>query len=234
MRWIRAGRFLMGSPGNERGRFEHETQHEVVLTRGYWMADTPVTQALWEAVMGENPSEFKGAYHPVERVSWSDCQMFMARANEKVSELFVRLPTEAEWEYACRGGTTGATWAGELDDVGNKASVLDPIAWYAGNSPRSTHPVAEKAANPYGLYDMLGNVWEWCEDWADRYKATKDVDPAGPENGSDRVSRGGSLTDEARYVRAAYRNARSPDFRNVDLGFRLARSLTPSQSGGAP
>ena len=223
LRYIPPGRFLMGSPEIELGRFYDEgPQHEVELSEGYWLADTPCSQALWEAVMGQNPSAFVDPKNPVEQVSWDDCQEFLRRLNEQVPGLHARLPSEAEWEYACRGGTSGATWVGELD--GDKtAKVLYPIAWYRGNSEGRTHPVGRKAANPFGLYDMLGNVWEWCQDWEGPYSAAAQVDPTGPATGAERVVRGGSWIVLAGYVRAAFRLGGSPDDRVYDLGFRLAR-----------
>lgn len=223
LRYIPPGRFLMGSPENELGRWEDEgPQHVVELSEGYWLADTPCTQALWEAVMGQNPSAFVTPKNPVEQVSWDDCQEFLRRLNEQVPGLHARLPSEAEWEYACRGGTSGATWMGELDGD-ETATVLDPIAWYIGNSEGRTHPVGSKAANPFGLYDMLGNVWEWCQDLHGLYSAAVQVDPTGSTDGSHRVFRGGAWDVHARYVRAAGRFGYSPDFRYGNLGVRLAR-----------
>lgn len=233
MRWIPPGTFLMGSPEAERGRFDDEgPQHEVIVTRGFWLGETPVTQALWVAVMGENPSEFRGERpdeleRPVEQVSWDDCQVFLERLNVQVAGLAARLPTEAEWECACRAGTQGATWVGELSGE-EEAPELDAIAWYGGNSGGETHPVGRKAPNPYGLHDMLGNVYEWCQDAAeDRskpypYQTEPAVEPVLPEQGSYRVLRGGSWIVYARYVRAAYRLARARDLRVGNLGFRLA------------
>ncbi|HEX2687950.1 MAG TPA: formylglycine-generating enzyme family protein [Kofleriaceae bacterium] len=188
MRWIPPGAFLMGSPEDELGRFPNEgPQHTVMLTRGYWLGETPVTQALWAAVMGENPSRFRGEEpedleRPVEQVSWDDCQAFLERLNQQVVGLGARLPTEAEWERACRGGTEGATWVGELSRE-IRAPELDAIAWYGGNSDEETHPVGRKAPNPYGLYDLLGNVYEWCADATDEretlrsYTSAQAVDP---------------------------------------------------------
>lgn len=229
LRYIPPGRFLMGSPEGELGRLDDEgPQHEVELSEGYWLADTPCTQALWEAVMGQNPSEFVDPKNPVEQVSWDDCQEFLRRLNEQVPGLHARLPSDAEWEYACRGGTSGATWVGELDGE-ETARVLDAIAWYRGNSQGRTHPVGRKAANPFGLYDMLGNVWEWCQDVYGRYSAAAQVDPTGPAMGTVRVSRGGSWDGRAWIVRAAVRYGRSPDYRDDNLGFRLARGQESGQ-----
>lgn len=225
-RWVEPGKFAMGSPKTEAGRWEDEGPvHEVELTRGYWMADTPVTQALWAAVMGRNPSRYKGADHPVERVSWDDCKVFLTRLNGMVPGLDARLPTEAEWENACRAGTTGATWVGELDIQrdGVRSPNLDAVAWYYANSPEGTRPVRGKAPNPLGLHDMLGNVYEWCEDWFGAYADGAVTDPQGPKEGSYRVVRGGCWFSFARRVRAASRYAYVPAARNDFLGFRLAR-----------
>ena len=219
MRWISPGRFVMGSPEGEAGRWEDEgPQHEVVLTRGYWLGETAVTQGLWAAVMGTNPSRFKSETRPVETVSWDDCQGFIARLNERVEGLSVRLPTEAEWEHACRAGTTTATWLGAAG-----REQLDRIAWYRNNSGGETHRVGSKEANPWGLHDMLGNVWEWCADWSGAYSATPAVNPTRPERGTDRVLRGGSWSGDARDVRAAARGALHPVYRFEYFGFRLAR-----------
>jgi formylglycine-generating enzyme required for sulfatase activity len=225
MRWIPPGTFRMGSAETERGRYDDEgPQHDVTLSRGYWIGETPVTQALWVAVMGANPSRFGGngaedLQRPVEQISWDDCQAFLDRLNPLVPGLAARLPSEAEWERACRGGTTSATWAGDLsgDDV---APELEAIAWYGGNSGAKTHPVGLKAQNPYGLYDMLGNVWEWCADEQRVYEAKHVTDPALTGQGPFRVYRGGSWDVVAGSVRAAYRDAYSRGGR-LDLGFRI-------------
>lgn len=231
MRWIPAGTFLMGSPKGERGRFAHEgPQHQVTLTRGSWLGDTPVTQALWKAVTGENPSGFESPDHPVEQVSWDDCERFCKALTELVPGSGFRLPTEAEWEHACRAGTTAATYGGELEDE-KRAPVLEPIAWYDGNSDGQTHPVKQKQPNAWGLYDMLGNVWEWCQDGMRDYSSDALQDPKGPmRTGGFRVNRGGSWLDLARCVRAAYRNGRHPSYRVDDLGVRLARDQAPPEA----
>ncbi len=238
MRWIPAGSFMMGSPENEAGRFDNETQHRVELTQDYWLSDTPVTQAMWEAVMGTKPSHFKGVTNPVETVSWRDCQGFLARLNKRIGGLNLRLPTEAEWEYACRSGMQTATWVGELDLDANWATApqLDLIAWYHENAAGTTQPVALKSPNYWGLYDMLGNVYEWCADWQGPYDANLLRDPPGPQTGLDRVLRGGSWSSGARLVRAAYRTADLPDLRYNFVGFRLARSSVPGPASkrGAP
>ena len=189
--WIPAGTFVMGSPEGEEGRFDDERQHEVRISRGFWMGRYEVTQGEWEGVMGRNPSSFKacGARCPVENVSWEDAQFFIERLNGRESGrgYRYRLPTEAEWEYAARAGTVGAR-PGELGDV----------AWWDGNSGVRTHVVGRKRANGWGLHDMLGNVWEWTADWYGAYPSGSVTDPAGPRAGSSRVSRGGSWATAAR------------------------------------
>ncbi len=253
MRWVTPGKFLMGSPKSEAGRYDDESpQHPVEVRQGFWLADTPCTQALWQAIMGENPSEFIDPDRPVEQVSWDDCQVFLTRLDALFPGFGARLPTEAEWEYACRCGTTGATWMGDLDLRGeNDAPRLDAIAWYGGNSGQGfdlsngrnsnkwpekqyphtlagTMPVRLKLPNLLCLYDMLGNVFEWCEDWFGPYDRRPAVDSHGPVTGSYRVVRGGSWDSIARYIRAAYRIAEDPASRSVNVGFRLARGLAPS------
>ncbi len=216
MRWIAPGRFVMGSPNDEEGRWEGEgPQHEVQLTQGFWLFDTPCRQALWQAVMGSNPSRFQGGKRPVERVSWEDCQEFLAACNRKLPELELTLPTEAQWEYACRAGTSTPRYQ----------ENVDAIAWYVENSDGETHDVGLKQANAWGLHDMLGNVWEWCQDgWRD-YVGTTVVDPAvSAEAGADRVIRGGGWGGSARLVRSAYRNAFRPADRVDLLGFRCSSS----------
>ncbi len=224
LRWIPPGRFWMGSLGSERGRDEDEgPQHEVQISQGFWLFDAPCTQALWQAVMGENPSRFqKGDWQerPVEQVSWEDCQQFIARLNAQLPELASALPSEAEWEYACRAGTTTARYA----------EKLDAIAWYDRNSKGETHPVKLKQPNAWGLYDMLGNVDEWCYDGRRAYTAASVVDPLGPTTaGAHRVIRGGDWFWFAQDVRSAYRYADSPGYRYGNLGFRCASSSQASK-----
>jgi formylglycine-generating enzyme required for sulfatase activity len=198
--------------------------------------------------MGENPSRFQSSRRPVEQVSWEDCRGFLETLNARQPSLKLRLPTEAQWEHACRAGTTRATWSGDLEILGdNNAPLLDDFAWYGGNSGvdfdlkegesssnwpekqtlhrlAGTREVKLKKPNPWGLYDMLGNVWEWCSDyWAERYPDGPRTDPEGPEEGAKRVIRGGSWGDLARSVRAASRYWYPPGDRDVDLGFRLSR-----------
>ncbi|MCP4136430.1 MAG: formylglycine-generating enzyme family protein, partial [bacterium] len=208
-----------------------------------------VTQGQWKAIMGENPSYFKncGNECPVETVSWEDVQKFIERLNQIKGAGTYRLPTEAEWEYACRAGTTTALYSGSIEILGNRnAPALDPIAWYGGNSgvkykggwdssgwsekqyenDRSgTHPVGKKNPNAWGLYDMLGNVWEWCQDWyGEEYPSGSVIDPEGQSTGSYRVLRGGSWNYAARNVRCANRGWYSPDDRGGDAGFRVVYS----------
>jgi formylglycine-generating enzyme required for sulfatase activity len=252
LRWIPPGQFQMGSPATEPGRWDTEgPRHRVTLTRGYWLFDTPCTQALWMAVMGKNPSRFQTPARedrPVERVSWDEVQGFLVEVNARIPGLDLVLPTEAQWERACRAGTDTALYTGEIEILGdNNAPALDPIAWYGGNSGvdfdlkegadsakwpgkqypherAGTRPVKGKQANPWGLYDMLGNVWEWCRDGMHNYTAEPAVDPVGPEEpGADRVGRGGSWDSSARNVRCASRFAFQPGDRIDALGFRCAR-----------
>ncbi len=218
-RYCPAGTFTMGSPESEPDRLSWEKQHEVKLTQGFWMLETEVTQALWESVTGKNPittSYLKGPNKPVGNVSWEDCQEFIAKLNSlgiAPAGLKFRLPTEAEWEYACRAGASGP-YAG---------SSLDSMGWYKDNSGYNNHEVGKKAPNAWGLYDMHGNVWEWCSDWfaSATYDAASQTDPTGPASGSDRVLRGGSCYSSAKYCRSADRLNDDPTDRDNDRGFRL-------------
>lgn len=224
--------------GGEGGGID-EIQHKVELKRSFLLASAPVTQAEYQAVMGTNPSRFQGAARPVEQLSWLDAIAFcnaLSRA-EGLEEAYLvdgsdvrwkdpdcpgyRLPTEAEWEYACRAGSFGARYG-----------KLNEIAWHAGNSDGQTHPVRQKRPNGWGLYDMLGNVWEWCWDRYGPYPVGRVIDPSGPASGSARVSRGGSWRGDARCARAARRNYENPIARRGGHGFRLA--LTLPQAAGPP
>ena len=215
LRWIRPGTFLMGSPDDEAGRHADEgPQHQVTLTQGFWMFDTPVTQELWQAVMGKNPSHFKGDRRPVESVSWDDAQRFLDRLNEKLSEAVFTLPTEAEWEYACRAGTTTRYAFG--DELSSEQAHFD--------SGDGTVPVGSYAPNDWGLFDMHGNVRECCQDfWSDDYSQAEAIDPAGPVSGHDRVVRGGGWVIYAQNVRSAFRYRSDPGYRNARFGFRCAQ-----------
>jgi len=209
---IPASTFTMGSPENEDGRYDNETQHQVTITRPYYLMETEVTQELYEVIMGNNPAYFKGPQRPVETVSWYDATAFCEKLSHLTGKTF-RLPTEAEWEYACRAGTTGARY-GELDNIG----------WYYGNSwnkpYNETHNVRQKTANAWGLYDMLGNVWEWCGDWYGDYPVGGVDDPGGPASGSYRVLRGSSWYDIAGDCRSAVRGYDYPGSESYGHGFR--------------
>lgn len=215
---VEHGSFMMGATPETEFPFDSEKPaHEVTISKDYYMGETQVTQELWQAVMGENPSVFNGEKNPVVYVSWNDCQEFIKKLNALTGKQF-RLPTEAEWEYAARGGNKSHhTQYSGSDDV-------DSIAWYAYNSGDRTHPVAQKKPNELGLYDMSGNVWEWCNDWfeADYYANSPSVDPQGPSDGSDRVSRGGGRWCLPENCRSSNRCGDNPEFRSCDGGFRLA------------
>jgi len=231
LRWIPPGRYLRGSPAAEVGRNEREgPQHSVTLSRGYWLGETPVTQALWDGVMDGNPSRFRGGDRPVEQVSWTNARAFCERVALRFPDLDLRLPTEAEWEYACRAGTGTPTWLGPAGDEAELAAQLGSVAWFRGNARGETQPVATLEPNPWGLYDMLGNVWEWCEDAYGEYAPGPLVDPV-QRTGQFRVIRGGSWDFRARGVRAAYRFHSVPGSRTRNLGFRLAGG--PAPGGGA-
>lgn len=221
MRLIPDGYFTMGSPSTEVDRDPDEgAQHLVYITEPFYMGVYEVTQEQWEAVMGENPSYFgPDPGLPVERVSWDDCQAFIAALNTKGIGTF-RLPTEAEWEYACRAGsTTRFSWG---DDPGY--SEIGDYAWYWDNSTSMTHTVGGKKPNAWGLYDMSGNVWEWCSDWYETpYGVGHVSDPQGPTTGSYRVFRGGAWIYVPLYCRSANRNYVTPASSYYYLGFRLVR-----------
>ena len=187
--------------------------HQVTITRDFYLGKYQVTQAQWEAVMGANPCHFKGADRPVEQVSWEECQEFIKRLNATGKGAF-RLPTEAEWEYASRAGSTGRYCFGD-----NEAQ-LGEYAWYT-NSGNETQPVGRKKANGWGLHDMHGNVWEWCQDWYGDYPTGAVTDPHGASSGSDRVYRGGCWGCDASFTTSAVRCWYGPDYRSYNLGFRL-------------
>ncbi len=213
---VEGGTFTMGAT-SEQGSDALEGEypaHQVTLS-DYYIGQTEVTQALWKAVMGSNPSDSKGDNLPVEQVSWDDCQVFIQKLNQLTGKQF-RLPTESEWEYAARGGrkSRGYKYAGDND--------IGLVAWYEDNSGNETHPVATKQANELGVYDMSGNVEEWCSDGYDGYQSSSQSDPQGPSSGSDRVGRGGSFFFNARYCRVSNREYYTPDFRTFDLGLRLS------------
>ena len=225
----------------------------VTLTKGFWLGKYEVTQKQWQSVMGNNPSYFKSDDRPVENVSWEDCQEFVKKVNAQLN-CGARLPTEAEWEYACRAGTDTSLPNGEnlvvLGD--NNGRGLNSIAWYGGNSSvgfelsngydcsgwkdkefagsrAGTHPVGRKAVNKWGFHDMIGNVWEWCQDWYDKdyYSKSPDKDPCNTASGDCRVLRGGSWGNIARLCRSAFRFGYDPGYRSDDCGFRLSCSALP-------
>ncbi len=215
MVYVEGGTFTMGATaeqGSDAWGDERPT-HKVTLS-DYYIGETQVTQALWKAVMGDNPSDRKGDNLPVERVSWEDAQEFIKKLNGVTGRTF-RLPTEAEWEYAARGGknSKGYKYSG--------SNSIDEVAWYDGNSGGKTHPVKEKKANELGLYDMSGNVWEWCNDWYGEYSSDAQTNPQGPEKGSDRVLRGGGWLIYARHCRVSYRYFNAPMGHDHFVGFRL-------------
>jgi formylglycine-generating enzyme required for sulfatase activity len=219
---IPAGEFLMGSPDSDReASADEKPQHRVRITEPFYLGICEVTQSQWERVMGSNPSRFKGADQPVENVSWADCQEFIRRLNGRAEERggAYRLPTEAEWEYACRAGST------TVYSFGDSAWSLGDFAWYQSNSGSRTHAVSQKRPNAWGLYDMHGNVSEWCQDWHDSgySRSSPRDDPQGPAGGSDRVVRGGSWFSFARNCRSADWRGSRPSLQIYNLGFRLAR-----------
>jgi len=223
--YIAPGSFLMGSDEEEFGRHEDEVLHEVTLTRGFYMQVTLVTQKQWKAVMGNNPSAFAGVNlgQPVDGVSWDDCQQFIKKLNS-LGYYKYRLPTEAEWEYACRAGTSTTFCNGNIsisDD--GRDSKLDEVAWYNINSAGKTHPVAQKSPNAWGIYDLHGNLCEWCEDWYGNYPARPQIDPVNTTVASCRTSRGGCWVSTAQNCRSATRFSWAPDHRSDFIGFRLVR-----------
>ena len=223
---IPAGTFSMGSPASEDGRSDDETQHQVTLTKSFYIQTTEVTQGQWKEVMGNNPSWFSscGTDCPVENVSWNEVQEFIEKLNEKEGTDEYRLPTEAEWEYACRAGSTTAFYNNHIKWAYVHDPHVDQIGWYDLNSAITSHPVAQKTDNAWGLYDMSGNVWELCQDWYGNYPSSA-VDPTGPSSGNSRVFRGGSWDKCAAACRSAKRGGHAPHGRRHDLGFRLARTL---------
>jgi formylglycine-generating enzyme required for sulfatase activity len=217
--WCPAGKFTMGSPKSEVDRSDDERQVEVTLSQGFWMAKTEVTQAQWQAVLGDNPSEFKGANRPVESVSWDEAQEFLTKVNLIIGNSDggqMALPTEAQWEYAARAGDAGMYSGG----------ILDEVAWYWDNNGDETHPVGTKKPNAWGLHDMLGNVCEWCADWYEK-ELEGGVDPQGAVSGAYRVLRGGRWDLKAIYCRVASRNFYSQSYIGSRIGFRVARSSVP-------
>jgi serine/threonine protein kinase len=236
MALIPAGTFNMGSPESELGRFKNEKLHKVTLTKAFYIGKYPVTLREWKAVMGSNSGYFKGEDLPIEQVSWFDAVNFCNKLSSKdgLTPAYkikgeevtwnqnangYRLPTEAEWEYSCRAGSTTAFYNGAITN-NEKDPNCDKIAWYKYNSGSTTHAVGSKTPNAWGLYDMSGNEWEWCWDWYDEYQGAE-TDPVGPASGSIRVLRGGSWYLNAQYCRSADRLHSYPGLRFNDIGFRL-------------
>ena len=221
MRLIQPGEFVMG----DKSWGPSKPLHRVRITKPFFLGVYQVTQREWEKVMGSNPSNFKGEDLPVESVSWEDCQVFIKKLAALEPGVKYRLPTEAEWEYACRAGSTGNFCFGDDE------ARLGEYAWYSGNSDNKTHPVGEKKPNAWGLYDIHGNVWEWCWNWwDDKYyercaKQGVVADPSGPETGSSRLYRGGSWDYDAVDCGSGYRYWDEPVMRWYYLGLRLARSV---------
>jgi formylglycine-generating enzyme required for sulfatase activity len=227
---IPKGTFTMGSPASELGRYQNEVQHQVSISRDYYLGATEVTQAQYEELMGENPSYFQGervdgggARNPVELIFWDDAVEFCKRLSElpeeKKAGRIYRLPTEAEWEYACRAGSKTSYCFGE------DTRLMEQYAWYSQNSNVQTHPVGEKKPNAWGLYDMHGNVWEWCSDRYGEYPKASVTDPLGYPQGYGRIFRGGCWSSSGLECRAAYRYWDFPSFRRDFFGFRVALSI---------
>ncbi len=217
---IPAGEFLMGSPDSDKdAQYTERPQHRVRITKPFYLGKYPVTQEQWEAVMGNNPSGFKGPKNPVEQVGWDDCQQFLKRLNRKVGGAMFQLPTEAQWEYACRAGSTTRYC------FGNDASGLGQYAWYGENSGGNTHPVGQKKPNAWGLYDMHGNVWEWCQDWYESgfYARSPTDDPTVGGTESVHVIRGGDWYFDAGYCRSAVRSEFERWYQGNFLGLRVSR-----------
>ena len=216
MVYVSGGTFTMGATSEQGSDADSDEKptHSVTLS-GYYIGKYEVTQELWKAVMGSNPSYFKGDNLPVENVSWNDVQEFLRKLNAMTGKSY-RLPTEAEWEYAARGGNSsrGYKYSGG-NSIGN-------VAWFGGNSGSRTHAVGTKSPNELGIYDMSGNVWEWCQDWYGSYSSSWQRNPQGSNSGSYRVGRGGCWSLSAGYCRVSLRGSDTPGGRGNDLGFRLA------------
>lgn len=256
-RWILPGKFMMGSPKEYADRYNDEGHHEVSIQEGFWLSDTPVTQAFWQSVNGDNPSQFEGGELPVETVSWDETQAFIEKLNQLHPDLMTRLPWEAEWEYACRAGTaTAFSFGDEIDAsranyrgvwaVKDVDSYKNDKEW-GSDALKKTSLIKNYSANPWGLYDMHGNVWEWCQDeWQEHLgtdpivfntslvgdekesqtstvkQNSEEADEEADEEQGRRVLRGGSWNFDGRYCRSAFRHRRAPDERFDYVGFRLA------------
>jgi sulfatase modifying factor 1 len=221
--WIPPGNFMMGSPKEEKGRYNSEAQHEVTLTKGFYMGVFTVTQEQWLTVMGNNPSTFKGEKNlPVDTISWEDCQEFINKLREKDKKLY-RLPTESEWEYSCRAGTKTPFSFGETIST-DQANYLGDATYGNGKkgvNREKTMPVGSFPSNAFGLHDMHGNLFQWCQDWYGDYPQKDVVDPQGPDKGQLRVHRGGSWIDDPRLCRSAFRGGYEPGVRDSVCGFRV-------------
>jgi len=233
--YIPPGSFIMGSV-NERedNNTTFERQHAVILTTGFFMQTTEVTQGQWKTVMGHNPANFQdcGDHCPVENVSWEEVQEFIRKLNEIEADIdtMYRLPTEAEWEYACRAGNPGKfnnSPPADARDQPNDYDLLNQVGWYYNNANSTSHPVAGKMPNALGLYDMHGNVWEWCQDWIGEYAPGTAQDPKGSETAHDKIMRGGSWSHTPVFCRSANRSWRRPLNKDQDIGFRLVRVARP-------
>jgi formylglycine-generating enzyme required for sulfatase activity len=242
MVWIAPGTFVMGSPTNEALRYPDETQHNVTISRGVWMGQYLVTQGDYLAVVGGNPSYFQGdPTRPVEQVSWNDATNYCALRTQQEqtgglipTNYLYRLPTESEWEYACRAGTTTAfnlgtalrsgqaNFDGQYEYDAATGTIYNPNGIYL----QTTTPVGSYAANRWGLYDMVGNVWEWCQDWYGGYPAGSVIDPQGAATGSSRVLRGGTWHYDAQFCRSAQRNSYPPTSTSILYGFRVVLALS--------
>ncbi|MFA6563276.1 MAG: formylglycine-generating enzyme family protein [Verrucomicrobiia bacterium] len=226
---IPAGEFEMGSSKSESWRYSEENLHHVTITKSFYMGATEVTQAQFAAVMRKSPSYYKGADLPVEHVTWFDAVEFCKRLNFMDGRAY-RLPTEAEWEYACRAGTDDKFYSGDND------ADLFKAAWVGGISSSHTHPVAKLAPNSFGLFDMLGNVYEWCSDYYDAnyYFKSPKTNPLGPSKGAERVIRGGAYNEPVQNVRCAYRTGKDPMKTQANLGFRIACDVPPPRTSAPP
>lgn len=230
MVWVKPGTFLMGSPESDEGRWSDEgPQHEVTISQGFYLGKYEVTQAQWEAVMDSSPWKNQDLVRndprfPAVYVSWEDVQGFIKKLNEVEGDTVFRLPTEAEWEYACRAGTT------ERWSFGDNEDRVGDFAWYRENawdvSEQHAHKVGMKQPNPWGLYDMHGNVWEWVQDWHGIYESEPQIDPLGPEKGTIRVLRGSGYSSLARSVRSSFRYGFTPVRRFHCVGFRLLKQVS--------
>ena len=217
MMHVEGGTFTMGATSEMETPYDDEKPSHQVTLSSYYIGETEVTQALWKAVMGRNPSDFKGDDLPVEQVSWNDCQTFISKLNALTGKNF-RLPTEAEWEFAARGGNQSrhTQYSG--------SSRFDDVAWYEDNSDDKPHPVKTKQPNELGIYNMSGNVWEWCQDWNGDYSSNAQTNPTGASSGAQRVIRGGSWSYPPSSCRSLNRDYCAPEDSYSDLGLRLVLS----------